>query len=168
MRLLSHGVAAFNISLLTATLVATAYWRGSVAGLLKDFGTFEGAAVFAWLWLTTWWCTRRALHGLPLLESGTPLPVEGFVSRCLVWGGMNGALFLLGLIIVPGLSARDPLRVLLFLWAAVFLVLPVPVAFFIGACIGLACSLVDLAVLGLARWVLFRARDLRCNHATTT
>lgn len=129
-----------------------------------------GSAIFGaivWLWLTTWWCTGRGLRGLPLLEPGTPFPMEDFVSRCLVWGGINGAMFLLGLIIVLGVSARGPLRALFFLLAAVFSVLPVPVALLIGGCIGLACNLVDLAVLGLARWVLFRGGNQRCDHATT-
>ncbi len=161
---MAYGVAAFNLSALTATLVLTAHWRGWLAGFLGSLGTLAGSVLFAWLWLITWWCTRHGLRGLQLLDPASPPPADNFVSRCLIWGGINGALFLLGPIIVLGFSARDPLRVVFFLLAAVFSVLPVPVAFLIGGCIGLVCSFMDLAMLGLARWMFFRGRELRCGH----
>src|SRR3990172_11988577 len=79
-RLLSHGLAAFNISALTATSVLTMYWGGGLAGFLGGIGTLEGGALFAWLWLTTWLCTRRALRGLRLLGRGTPPPARDLLS----------------------------------------------------------------------------------------
>jgi hypothetical protein len=165
---MAYGVAAFNVSVVTAALLLMVHWRGWLAVFLGSLGTLAGSMLFAWLWLTTWWCTRRGLRSLRLLEPGSPPPADDFVCRCLVWGGINGVLFLLGSIIVLGFSARDPLRVLLFLLATVLPVLPIPVAFLIGGCIGLVCSLIDLALLGLARRVFFLGRDLRCDHVATT
>jgi hypothetical protein len=73
-RLLSDGLAAFNVSALTATAVVTLYWRGGLAAFLQEIGTLKGGALFAWLWLTTWFCTRRALRGLSLLGLGARFP----------------------------------------------------------------------------------------------
>jgi len=166
-RLLSHGLAAFNISALTATSVLTMYWGGGLAGFLGGIGTLEGGALFAWLWLTTWLCTRRALRGLRLLGRDTPLPVGAFLSRGFIWGGINGVLFLLGAVAFLGLLAGEPIQALAFLAAVVLSIVPVPGAFLEGGCIGLACCFVDLVLLQLCRLALSPLRESRCQHATT-
>ena len=166
-RLLSHGVAAFNVSALTGALILTMYLRGWLASFLGGFGTLEGAGLFAWLWLTTWWCTRQALRGLPLLARGMPLPVAAFLSRGFTWGGANGVLCLIGAVTLLGLFAGEPIQALAFLLAAILSVVPVPLAFLIGGCIGLACCSLDLVLLKLSRLALPRFGDSRCEHAAS-
>ena len=166
-RLLSHGLAAFNISALTATAGLTIYLRGWLAGFLGEIGTLKGGALFAWLWLTTWVCTRRAVPGLPLLGLGARLPAAEFLGRGFIWGGINGVLFLLGAIALLGVLAGEPIQALAFLVAAVFSVVPVPAACLIGGGIGLACSFADLVLLKLFRLALSPVRESRCEHATT-
>jgi hypothetical protein len=170
------GLATFHTVAFVLLLLVLLYAGGSLGSLLQGLNTELGFGLFGALWATNWLCTRRALRGLGALRpvaEGWPKGLRrlrwlGSVSgQGVVWGGVNGVLFLLCLLGVAiasfvvslpfaGLDAARgvPAAVAGF---GIFLAFGAVAAFIVGACVGAVFSVVDGALLALAD------RAVRCR-----
>jgi hypothetical protein len=155
--LLTFSLAAFHAALLLTAVVALLYSRGGLGNLLAGFNTALGLGLYALLWLTTGWTTRRALAGLPWSTLGQPALLLARLGRIALWGAANGALFflaVLALLIANGLLslaagarfAPDVLPGLLVLSLA-----GTAVGAALGAVIAALFTLLDAVLLALAR-----------------
>ncbi|WP_058827281.1 hypothetical protein [Haloferax sp. Q22] len=94
-------VSSFNLVALSLVGLLPAHASGALEGELAGFGTAQGVAVFAYLWLLTAAATRWALAdgGLEDLRNGLRglwrLVLRGFAA-----GALIGAAFLFGLLLV--------------------------------------------------------------------
>jgi hypothetical protein len=155
--LLTWSLAAFHAALLLTAVIALLYSRGGLGSLLGSLNTALGLGLYALLWLTTWWTTRRALAGLPWSTLGQPLLLLGRLGRIALWGAANGGLFflaLLALIVTNGLltiaaGARFAPDVLPGLLAVSLAGAAVAAA--LGAVLAALFVLLDAALLALAR-----------------
>jgi hypothetical protein len=166
-RLAEWSLATFHTSGLIVVVVALVYATGNLGALLGSLNTLVGLALFGALWLTTWWCTRRAVRAIPPQTLAQPRSSGRAVVRSLaiggLWGGVNGAVFFL--VLVSGLLVVSIYEVVTVAnTSLVFLALAglfgVPIAFGVGAVIGILFAGIDGAVLELARVLTsFTARE---------
>jgi hypothetical protein len=171
-RLVAFGLATFHALFFILILLFFLYSLGGLGDLLEGLNTLAGYVIFAALWTTTWWTTRQALRNyFKRRNQGgeenwieTMLRGEFEVSQVFVngviWGGLNGFLFLIALAVIllvyvfvlsiaallagsanPGAS----------LTLILFVLIGSPVGAFVGGLVGLILALVDGAVLGLVR-----------------
>lgn len=171
-RLLTFGLATFHTLFFILILVLFLYSLGGLGDLLEGLNTLAGYVIFAALWTTTWWTTRQALRNYfkRRIQGGeenwieTMLRGEFEVSQVLVngviWGGINGFLFLIALAVILlvyilfltiaallGGSANPGASLTLIL----FLLIGSLLGAIVGGVVGLILALVDGAVLGLVR-----------------
>lgn len=147
--LVTWTLATFDTVLFVLLGVLTAHASGSLADLLAGLNTLVGVAVFCYLWalfvLAVQW-----VHSRVQLDSagvGT-LALHGTAA-----GSVAGVAFLLGLftvVLVPALQGGG-VRL-----QSVLLVLLIGagVAAIVGGVVGLLASLLDIAVYGLAGYLL--------------
>ncbi|MGH2521618.1 MAG: hypothetical protein ACRDH2_03855 [Anaerolineales bacterium] len=155
--LLAWGLATFHTTFFVTGLATLLYLSGNLGDLLGSLSTIIGMLLFGALWFTTWWSTRRALRGLqwPMLES---LSKRERIYRAALWGGVNGALFLLvilGVAVVGSIisiltNPGVPVGSILFL-AVVGLVGSV-IAFGVGTIFGILFAIIDGALLAISRY----------------
>jgi len=156
--LLAWALGAFHTATLMVVLVAYTHAGGGLANtFLAGPGSAAGLAAFALLWLATSWTTRRALRGYSI-DPGKASPLLTTASHGVLWAGANGVLFFLALVLGLGLSevgsggnsgfGPGTAPALLF-----YVGLGTGAAFVVGAVIGLAFVVVDLAVIGLGLWI---------------
>jgi hypothetical protein len=146
-----------------ALLVALLYAGGNLGALLASFNTLIGLVLFIGLWLTTWWCTRRGLRAVRAQTLESPLTRTGEMVRALllggVWGGINGVLFLgivLGGIVVSSLVQTISTANSSSLLIPVFGLFGLPLAFIVGAVVGVTLAAIDGALLELARVLVLK------------
>lgn len=151
--LLAWSFPAFHTASLLVTLVLGLHLNGSLGEVLGGLGTEIGVVVFFVLWLTTAFTTRRALRRFTIRRGQRAAVGESLVAGIL-WGGANGALFLL---LVGGVNAAYAITVdglasslTAYVWVIPFGLISSAVAFMVGALIASAYVLVDRVVLVLA------------------
>ncbi|MHC3378732.1 hypothetical protein [Haloarcula sp. H-GB5] len=147
--LVTWTLATFDTALFVLLGVLAAHASGDLADLLAVLNTLVGVAVFCYLWalfvLAVRWIHRRV--ALDSAEVST-LVLHGTAA-----GSVAGVTFLLGLfavVLVPTLQSGG-VRL-----QAVLLVLLIGagVAAVVGGVVGLLASLLDIAVYGLAGYLL--------------
>jgi hypothetical protein len=160
--LLVWSLATFHTGLFVLIPVVLLYLNGALGNLLRDLSTMFGVTVFGALWLTNWWCTRRAARGIDWTALLRPVFDPRLLARGIVWGGINGILLLLALLIIalallaPGAIANQGLEAVSnFVAFGVFvLLLGLPIAFIIGAIMGLVFAVIDGILLQVSLYLL--------------
>jgi hypothetical protein len=112
---------------------------------LASLNTMVGLAIFGVLWLTTWWSTRALTRAARSNWS--------WLGLGMVWGGVNGALFIVGtfaVVLLVELPVQGP-GLLLAVGAVVF---PLVIAFGVGAVVGLVFAALDLVLIQIAQWIV--------------
>ena len=150
-RLLEWGLGTFHTIFFILVLIIPIYFSGTLGSILESLNILIGFAVFTVLWGTTWWTTHRALqmliqkqsYGLVLFER--PFKLGRALSLGLLWGGINGALFSLVLLVVLAISLSPA--------AFVYALIVIPAAFLLGALSGIILAFIDGILLILARTV---------------
>ena len=147
-------MAAFHTGFLVTSLVTLLHWYGGLGNALRDLSTLSGVVIFLALWLATWWCTRRALRRIPAGTHERAVPAGTLVPRGILWGGVNGVMFLAVLAVLFGLSIDDP-RIGVFFSVLGSLIFSLPfgsiLAFTVGACVGGVFAWLDFALLEASR-----------------
>ncbi len=147
--LVTWTLATFDTALFVLLGVLAAHASGGLADLLAGLNTLVGVAVFCYLWalfvLAVRWVHSRVALGDATLQ---PLVLHGVAAGC-----ATGIAFLLGLFAVALVPTLQSGGVRL---QAVLLVLLIGagVAAVIGGVVGLVASLLDIAVYGLAGYLL--------------
>ncbi len=149
-------LGAFHTAFFIFALLLLIYLGGGLGNLLGGLNTLIGSGVYALLWATTAWTTRRAVG-----KAGAS-PLLGGVTWNLLgdgglWCAVNGALFLAVFVVpfavfavavnVPQASG-DLVRFL------ILLLISLGAAAFVGLLAGLAFSILDVACLLLAARLL--------------
>jgi hypothetical protein len=151
------SLATFQSSVLLLLIVFAAYKARELADVLAASSLLAGTLLFAFLWLTNFWCTLHAVREveIQLLDQA---PFSRMLLQGTKWGGLNGVL-----VFVP------PLAVLLIVAAAhavsqgdgnglagvlafgaTFGVLGAIVAFLVGMIIGFAFAALEALLLWCA------------------
>src|SRR5687768_13483628 len=150
----------FHTSIFGLALLLLLYPRGRFGDTLAGLSTLSGLAIFAALWATTLFTTRRALAGLNWLDDdATQMAV--FFRRALRWGGVNGLLFLIALgailltsalLTAPASITRPALTFVGFIfWIGLV------VSYVVGAIVGVTLGALDIAALRIARAIIHSA-----------
>ena len=158
-RLLAWGLASFHTGFFVLSLVLFLYHRLDLGELLANLNTLVGFAVFGALWLATWWSTSRALHGVQWERLDFPAGFGKVLTLGLFWGGANGLLFLLTLIlggwlyllvsVLSGATTADAL-----IGVLAFGIIGSLVAAVLGALSGLVFALLDSLLLAISSSIL--------------
>ncbi len=183
-RLLVWGLGTFHAVSLVLLLLVLVYSAGGLGSALQGLSTALGFLLFGALWGTSWFCTGRAARrvaSVDLTRGGGVVRTGGaadsmaasrrpwvagpvwVLAQGLLWGGVNGVLFLLCLVSVAAVSlaASSPGRFggtsgtgvelgAVFYGFAFAFGLGGVVAFIVGALAGLVFALVDCLLLALA------------------
>ena len=158
-RLLEWSLGTFHTGFFFTILVTLLYVTGALGSLLAGLNTAVGLAAFAWLWFTTWWCTRRAIRGAGRTAWQPRTEFWRIIGRATLWGGVNGVVFLLGLIAIAtvvSILSLDAETI-----ANLFLLLPagliaLAIACVLGLLIGLILGLIDSVLLEVSRRIVQR------------
>ncbi|WP_434531204.1 hypothetical protein ACODNH_07445 [Haloarcula sp. NS06] len=157
--LVTWTLASFDTVLFVLLGVLAAHASGSLADLLAGLNTLVGVAVFCYLWalfvLAVRWVHSRVALG--------DVPLQTLVLHGVAAGSVAGVAFLLGLLavaLVPtiqsgGVSLQTVVLVLL---------IGAGVAAIVGGVVGLLASLLDIAVYGLAGYLLPEAGSERVTE----
>ncbi|WP_226021980.1 hypothetical protein [Halomicrobium salinisoli] len=157
-RLLVWTVASFHAAGLTLAFVALAHAGGALSDLLAGLGTLAGFAGYGYLWALSYLATRWVLDD-ETVAAATDGAVRSAVLRGTVGGSLVGLGALLGpllLVVVPDLVAgsANPGSI------ALVALIGSGVALAVGAVVGLAFALLDLAALRIVGRIT-PARDRR-------
>ena len=159
------SLTTFHVCLFFASVVFLLYLNGSLRNLLASLNTLLGSALFVAFWITTWFCTSRALRGIPwsAIENPPRQPnrVIGLLAFGGMWGGIDGLLFLLALSVTallvsifalfqPGQPSALPLSPILLIFVVAIGSI---VAFAVGAIFGVLFGIVDGLLLYLTRYL---------------
>lgn len=152
-RLLVWSLAAFQASALVGALALVLYVRGSLGGVLGGLSTPAGLALFAGLWGTTWWSTRRALCRAPAFALDELTGTARLLGQGVFWGAVNGVLFLIWAIAVVIVGAivsvgASPVSLILIVPYVLF---GAPFAALIGAVVGVSFAALVSLLLCLTR-----------------
>ena len=144
------SLATFHASGFVLAIVFFLYSRDALGLALGGLNTLLGLALFVALWATTYLTTCRALDGLDLLSEDDRVL---FARRAFRWGAANGIAFLgvLGVVLIASAVFVSPTVLLPVLFVAPFALL---ISAVVGALVGLIFSVVDLALLAVARAAL--------------
>jgi len=147
--LVTWTLATFDTALFVLLGVLAAHTSGSLADLLAGLNTLVGVAVFCYLWALFVLAVRWVNSRVALDSAGvSTLALHGTAAGC-----VTGVAFLLGLFavaLVPTLQSGG-----VRLQAVVLVVLiGAGVAAVVGGVVGLVASLLDIAVYGLAGYLL--------------
>jgi hypothetical protein len=157
--LVTWTLATFDTVLFVLLGVLAVHASGGLADLLSGLNTLVGVAVFCYLWAlfvlaVRWVHSRVALGDAPLRT----LVLHGVAAGC-----ATGVAFLLGLLAValaPTLqSGGVPLQAVVLV-----AVIGAGVAAVVGGVVGLLASLLDIAVYGLAGYLLPEAGSERVTE----
>lgn len=145
--LVTWCLGTFHVAVLTVVAVLALQHGGAVGDVLSGLDTAIGLGLYAFLWIITWWTTRRGLRAV-WRDGRGPTWKHGLV-RALAWGGVTGVVFFVGLfaalLVVLVAQGEDVLATLGFgLVGAV-------VAALVGAVVGGVLGLLDVALLRAAR-----------------
>lgn len=155
-RLVVLAFATFHATAFVLIGFLIAYRGGGLGQTLQGLNTAVGLGLFIALWATTYIATRNALRGIDV-SSGTRIDADALIGSAARWGGLNGVMFLLVLVLglfVANLriQAENVMQTVLFAFAALF---PASVvAFVVGALVGVVFAGVDLILLGVAARIL--------------
>jgi uncharacterized membrane protein YedE/YeeE len=151
------SLATFQTSILVLLIVFAAYRAGELADVLAASSLLVGTLLFAFLWLTNFWCTLRAVREVEvqLLDQA---PFSRMLLQGTKWGGINGVLvfllplagtlvFFAGRAVIQG-ELEGLAGVLAF--GATFGVLGAIVAFLVGMVIGFAFAALEVVLLACA------------------
>jgi len=137
--LLAGSLAAFHVATLAVGSVLLLHAVGALGSLLQGVGTATGLALYLALWGVTWLTNRRWLAATALQgPRGTVVPGAK-------WGIVTGVGFLPVVLVVVGVTVREPLLV------AALAVVGTPVATLVGAITGAGFAALDLAVVAAGR-----------------
>jgi hypothetical protein len=151
------SLATFQSSILVLLIVFAAYRARELADVLAASNLLVGTLLFAFLWLTNFWCTLHAVREveIQLLDQA---PFSRMLFQGTKWGGINGVLvFVLPLAIFLIVAAAHAViqgdgnalaGVLAF--GATFGVLGAVVACLVGMVIGLAFAALEVVLLACA------------------
>lgn len=157
--LVTWTLATFDTVLFVLFGVLSAHASGSLADLLAGLNTLVGVAVFCYLW-ALFVLAVRWVHSRVTLDSAgvSTLALHGTAA-----GSVAGVAFLLGLFVVALVPTLQSGGVRL---QAVLLVLLIGagVAAVVGGVVGLLASLLDIAVYGLAGYLLPEAGSKRVTE----
>lgn len=152
MSTLVFAFATFHATTFLLVPLLLAYRGGGLGQTLQGLNTLVGLGLFVAVWVTTYIATSMAMRDLDL-TSGLPVDGDKLMRRALVWGGVNGVMFLL--VLLSGFATANAIsrpenivQGTLFLIAAMF-----PggaIAFVIGALVGVVFAGIDLLLLGVA------------------
>jgi hypothetical protein len=157
--LVTWTLATFDTALFVLLGVLAAHASGSLADLLSGLNTLAGVAVFCYLWalfvLAVRWVNSRVVF--------RDTPFRTLVLHGVAAGCVTGVAFLLGLFavaLVPTIQSGGvrPQAVL------VVLLIGAGVAAVGGGVVGLVASLLDIAVYGLAGYLLSEAGTERVTE----
>ncbi|MGH2354747.1 MAG: hypothetical protein ACRDI2_16900 [Chloroflexota bacterium] len=165
-RLVALGLATFHTVGFVLILLVVLYIGGGLGSLLEGLNTAIGFVLFGALWATNGFCTQRALRRtLPASPASPGSPrglrrLEVAIGQGVLWGGLNGVLFLLCLVgvllvsLIPSVAAggldglaQVPAAVFGF---AIYAVLGAALAFVVGAIVGAVFGALDYTLLALA------------------
>jgi hypothetical protein len=159
---LAFALSTFQAGALVVLIVALLFRGGSLGETLDDLDTSVGVAVFAWLWLTGFYCTLKAVVRMGL-QSLRDDPLPDMLAGGIVWGGTNGVLFFLGVLLALVLygaanfdSDGEPVlaaAVSALAFAMVAVVIGSVVAWVFGAAAGFVFAVVHRVLLQLAKAV---------------
>ncbi|WP_058994386.1 hypothetical protein [Haloarcula sp. CBA1127] len=158
--LVTWTLATFDTTVFVLLGVLTAHASGDLADLLAGLNTLVGVAVFCYLWALFVLAVRWVHNRVALDSAGvSTLALHGAAA-----GSVAGVVFLLGLlavVLVPtlqsgGVRLQSVLLVLL---------IGAGVAAVVGGVVGLLASLLDIAVYGLAGYLLPEAGTERVTEA---
>ena len=164
-RLLVVCLATFHAAVFLLVLAATAYLQNSLGELLSNLSTLAGLALFGALWLASVVSTHWALRGN---ESDVESPdLVKMLGLGALWGGVNGTLFFLALI--PIITLSQLLGSIAGLQSGQLMVLPIvlsivalcgsPVAFCVGAFVGVLFAILDYVMLNVVASIFQRVAD---------
>jgi hypothetical protein len=147
--LVTWCLGAFHVAVLTVVAVLALQRGGAVGDLLSGLDTAIGLGLYAFLWIVTWWTTRRGLRAA--WHDGREPTWRTVFASALAWGGVTGVVFFVGLFaaLLVVLVAQGE-RVLATLG---FGLVGAVVAALIGAIVGGVLGLFDVALLRAA-WML--------------
>jgi hypothetical protein len=155
-RLADWAVGTYHATAFVLVLLVVLYRAGGLGTSLETLNTFLGLAFFGVLWLTTWLTTRQ------MLRSASPVSPLRWLGIGLVWGALNGVLFLAGVFALLFLT-QLPSTGFGSVQQVAFVPIPAAIAFFVGAIVGLALAAIDLVLLEAAAgvtWWIARASRL--------
>lgn len=176
--LLDLALATFHTTLFFALLIFIGYVSGALGNLLASLNTFIGLALYALLWATTWWTTRRARQGLNWNSLADSLVTSKLIVKSLLWGGLNGLLVFLvlfafylvkfvGLALfsdLAGFAVQGPPALVagafqIIAYSLLALAAGSTFAFVIGGLVGLVFAVLDRIMIALARriWVTMQS-----------
>jgi hypothetical protein len=160
------GLATFHATVFVVILIMVLYKARGLSSGLQALNTALGLVLFGMLWLTTWWTTREVVRATRWIgrwswsstwrtsPCGHVAPLQ-WLGLGMLWGGVNGVLFVTGagIVVVLALLPVGGGGLLLAV-VAIHVLLPLAVAFVVGAVVGLVLAVVDLAVLKTAGWMI--------------
>ena len=158
-RLFVWSLASFHTTLFAVALLTLVYFGGVLGEALGSLDTVTGLALFVSLWGVTFWSTRRAAQDLMWARPDQPLRLADMIRQGMVWAGANGALFLLALLTVVGISAAVAERNPTLLALPVLAVTGAPFSYTLGVVVGFL-----FGVLGWALFALSRRVFLACTR----
>lgn len=139
------AIATFDTVAFVLILVVAAHATGSLADVLASLDTAIGVVIFVYLWVVVVLGIQWALAPISLAESR----IRTVVARGVSGGGLVGAAFLLGIVLVaatPLVVTGDlpPYSLLL------IVLIGAAISIAVGALVGLLASLLDVALYRLA------------------
>lgn len=161
-RLPEWALATFHTTVFVTTALTILYVGGGLGDLLASLNTLLGLAAFGGFWLVTWWTTRQAVRGISWAGLDAPLPFRRIVTYGAQWGGINGVLIFLAIlvVVVTFLLVTEPAELVnVALFLALAALVASLVSFIVGAVVGLLLALVDSALLALTRYIHNRYRS---------
>jgi hypothetical protein len=152
-QLLIWCLSAFQTAGLVLVLVTLIYVSGDLGETLDGLNTGVGLGLYGVLWATNWWATRRAIEGLDLIDPTRPVTGGALIGRGLLWGGVNGVLFLV-VLLVPLLlivaTSEDATVLGMFAILAYLVFIGGIASFIVGSVIGLAFASIEWTLLKIA------------------
>ena len=130
------------VGLLVLTFIFINFFYGNIGLINKSLPTVFRLGLFLMLWFTTWWCVKKAIGSM------TPKDLayygwKGSIMKGGLWGGTNGSITGGTLLVIATLltilnESTSLLHALLGLLSGLFfMVFVVPIAFIVGALIGI-------------------------------
>ena len=162
-RLLEWGLGTFHASFFILALLVFLFARRALGELLGSLNTLAGFALFGVLWYTTLFSTRRAMRALRQKQGdawdvfGHSVDAWELVFLGAFWGGVNGVLFFLALLlfavfflILPEAGGSPDALVALPFYG----LLGSGVAAILGGIAGFLLAMIDVLLLVISRFIL--------------
>jgi hypothetical protein len=175
MRLLAWALATFHTVFFFLLFVILLYLSGNLGQLLSSLNTLVGVAIFALLWLSTTFCTGHVVRSVEPAALEHPFASFDVIKRVMVksafWGGVNGFIFLIGLLVILVFVFLTAILPVLFspqIFGLVFSVgfftsIASVIALILGGVVGIVFSLLDFVILNIAS-LAFKLIELEPGH----